>query len=292
MSQNGERRVLDEAGGARAMTGVLAVMLFLLVLAAAAGLATANARAALDRQLAGRLTVQVVDGEPARRDAAAARALAVLRARPEVRQAMPVPRAELARLLAPWLGADAADAGLPIPALIDVDLSDPSDAAVARVGAAVRRASATARVDRHEQWMSPVAGFMRSVGWLAAALVALMALAAAAVVALAARAGLETHRATVEVMHMLGSTDRQVARLFQRRLALDAALGGGLGAAAALAVAWLLGTQGRALGSELLGDASLGTGDWLVLALIPFAFVGLAMLAARWTIVAMLRKTL
>ena len=52
------------------------------------------------------------------------------------------------------------------------------------------------------------------------------AVATGAVVLLAARAGLETHRETISVMHMLGSTDVQVARLFQRRIALDAAIGG------------------------------------------------------------------
>lgn len=274
------------------MTGVLAVMLFLLVLAAAAGLATANATRALDRQLAGRLTVQVIEGEPGRRDRAAAAVLAALRGRPEVTRATQVDRAELARLLRPWLGSDAADAELPVPALIDVDLADAGDATVARVAAAVRGASPVAQVDRHERWMSPVGSFMRSIGWLAAALVALMAAAAAAVVVLAARAGLETHRATVEVMHMLGSTDLQVARLFQRRLTLDAAFGGGVGALAAAAVVWLLGTQGETLGSELLGGASLLPRDWLILALVPVLFVGLATLAARLTVVRALAKTL
>jgi cell division transport system permease protein len=287
-----ERRVLDEAGGLRAMTGVMAVMLFLLVLAAAAGLATRNARAALDRQLAGRLSVQVVDGEPARRDAAAARVLAAVRALPEVASATAVDRAELERLLQPWLGSDGADPELPVPALIDVDLATASDAAAARVAAAARRASPAARVDRHEAWMSPVGDFMRSVTWLAGGLVLLMAAAAAAVVVLAARAGLETHRATIEVMHMLGSTDVQVARLFQRRLAIDAAIGGGAGALVALGVAWLLGAQVQGLGSELLGGAALTTGDWVLLVALPLVFVALATLAARWAVLANLRRTL
>ena len=290
-----ERRVLDEAGGLRAMTGVMAVMLFLLVLAAAAGLATANARGSLDRQLAGRLTVQVVDGEPARRDAAAARILVAVRALPEVARATLVPRAELERLLRPWLGeggGGGADPALPVPALIDVDLADPSDAGATRVAAVARRVSDAARVDRHEAWMSPVGDFMASLTWLAGGLVALMAAAAAAVVVLAARNGLETHRATIEVMHMLGSTVVQVARLFQRRLALDAAAGGGLGALAALVVVWLMGAQVSALGSELLGGATLGSGDWLLLALTPLLFVVLATLAARWAVLANVRRTL
>ena len=106
---------------------------------------------------------------------------------------------------------------------LDVDLGAASDAAVARVREAVLSVAPSARIDRHESWMSPVRSFMGLVTLLAAGLVLLMATATAAVVVLAARAGLETHRATIEVLHMLGSTDVQVARLFQRRLALDAA---------------------------------------------------------------------
>ncbi len=286
------RRVLDEAGGLRAMTGVMAVMLFLTVLAAAAGLATRNATAQLDRQLAGRLTVQIVDGEPARRDAAAARVLAALRGLPEVRRVVAVDRAELARLLRPWLGSDGADPELPVPALIDVDLADPGDATAAQVAGIARRASPLAQVDRHERWMSPVGDFMRSLTWLAGTLVLLMASAAAAVAVLAARAGLETHRATIEVMHMLGSTDVQVARLFQRRVAIDAAIGGAVGGTAAAAVAWLIGGRIAGLGSELLGGATLGAGDWLLLVILPLAFVAVATLAARRTVVAALRRTL
>lgn len=77
-----EARALDDVGGAHVMSWVIAIMLFLTLLTAAAGLATGQAAGALDRQMAGRLTVQIVEGEPQRRDAAAARVLGVLRARP------------------------------------------------------------------------------------------------------------------------------------------------------------------------------------------------------------------
>lgn len=285
-----DRRVLDEAGGLRAMTWVMAIMLFLTVLAAAAGLGTRQSAAALERQLAGRLTVQVVEGSPAQRDALAARTLSVLRALPEVRRATPVPQAELMRLLEPWLGRAGADADLPVPAMIDVDLA--ADADAARVAAAVQRVSAASRVDRHQRWMSPVSGFLDTLTWLALALVVLMLSATAAVVVLAARAGLETHRATIEVMHMLGSTDVQVARLFQRRIALDAALGSAAGGIAALAVLAFLGTRLAALGSQLLGGLTLAAGDWALLVLLPLGFVALATAAARVTVIAALRRAL
>jgi cell division transport system permease protein len=287
-----ERRVLDEAGGLRAMTGVMAIMLFLTMLAAALGLATAGAARLLDRQLAGRLTVQIVDGDPVRRDAVAARVLAALRSMPAVSEATSVDRADLTRLLQPWLGSDGADPQLPVPAMIDVDLADHDLAAAARIAQAVRRLSPVVRVDRHESWMSPVNDVMRSLMLLALALVLLMASATAAVVVLAARAGLETHRETIAVMHMLGSTDLQVARLFQRRIALDAAIGSVGGGVMAMLVVAFIGIRLHGLGSELLGGVTLGGVDWVVLALLPFAFVVLATLAARVTIVRALRHIL
>lgn len=285
-----DRRVLDEAGGLRAMTWVMAIMLFLTLLAAALGLGTRQSAQALKRQLAGRLTVQVVEGSPATRDALARRTLAALRALPQVRRATLVDRAELTRTLAPWLGDAGDDADLPVPAMIDVDLA--AAAAPGPVIAAARRISAASRVDRHQRWMSPVGGFLDTLTWLAFALVLLMLGATGAVVVLAARAGLETHRATIEVMHMLGSTDVQVARLFQRRIALDAALGGVAGGAGALAVLLFLGTRLAALGSELLGGITLDAGDWGLLVLLPLGFVVLATLAARVTVVAALRRSL
>ena len=285
-----DRRVLDEAGGFRAMTGVMAIMLFLTLLAAALGLGTRQSATALERQLAGRLTVQVVDGSPDARDAVAARILAVLRALPDVRRATPLPRAELMRLLEPWLGRSDADPDLPVPAMIDVDLADGADAG--RIVAAVHDISATARIDRHQRWMSPVDSFLDTLTWLALGLVALMLAATGAVVVLAARAGLETHRATIEVMHMLGATDVQVARLFQRRLALDAAIGGVAGSVAAFAMLLFLATRVAALGSQLLSGITLSFSDWALLVLLPIGFVLLATVIARVTIVAALRRIL
>jgi cell division transport system permease protein len=285
-----ERRVLDEAGGVRAMTAVMAIMVFLTMLAAALGLATAGAARTLDAQLAGRLTVQVVAGDAASRNGAAARIAARLRKTAGVQAAAPVDRATLARLLAPWLGDAGADPELPVPAMIDVDLLPGADAGA--VEAAVRAESPSARVDRHAAWMSPVGAFMRTLTALAAGIVLLMASATAAVVVLAARAGLEAHRATIEVMHMLGATDIQVARLFQRRIAIDAAVGGAAGGAAALAVLLLLGARTAALGSELLGQVALSPFDWVVVAVLPIAFVVLGTVAARVSVTRALGRTL
>lgn len=287
-----DRRLLDESRGTRAMTWIMAIMLFLTVLAGALGLGTRSAAVSLDRQLAGRLTVQIVVPEAAVREKQAAAALRALRGLPDVKRAAAVDRAELTALLRPWLGSDGMDPDLPIPAMIDVDLAPATDASVARVAAAVRAVAPAARIDRQESWMAPVSTFMGMITSLAAALVLLMAAATAAVVILAARAGLDTHRDTIQVLHMLGSTDIQVSRLFQRRIALDTLIGGLIGTAAACALILLVGMQLGAIGSDLLSGVALSPRDWTLLLLLPVLFALLATLAARVAVTAALSKIL
>ncbi|HVJ03534.1 MAG TPA: FtsX-like permease family protein [Sphingomonas sp.] len=284
-----DRRLLDESRRTRAMTWIMAIMVFLTVLAAALGLGMFAATAQLDRQLAGRLTVQVVDADAGLRDRQAAALLAQLPRLPGVTRAKEVDRYRLAELLQPWLGDAGLDPDLPMPAMIDVEVSGHS---VATVEQAVRRIAPGARVDRHAQWLSPVRSFMTTMSWLAVALMLLIAGATAAVVLLAARSGLDTHRDTIEVLHMLGSTDVQMARLFQRRIAFDTLIGGLIGTAAAFAVAWLLQSRMVALGSELLGGVALAPNDWLLLLLVPLTFALLATLAARIAVLRALSKTL
>ena len=287
-----EARALDDGGGAHVMSWVIAIMLFLTLLAGAAGLATARAAGALDRQMAGRLTVQIVEGEAQRRDAAAAQVLAVLRTQSDVARATPVAQADLARMLQPWLGDDAEAAGLPVPALIDVDLTSDDSAAIARVRSAVTRASPAARVDAHAIWLGPVGRLLDTAAWLAGAIILLMLAATTAVVMLAARAGLEAHRGTIEVIHMLGATDRQVARLFQRRIALDAGIGAVAGGVLAGGAILLIAGQVGALDSELLGGMRLGPMDMGALVALPFGFVLLAVVAARLAVLRQMRRML
>lgn len=289
-------RVLDTAREGRPMAWVMAIMLFLCMLAAAGGIATTRAAAALGDALASRITVQVTAADPRVRQAEAARALATLRALPAVAEAAPVPPAELARLLGPWV-ADAAAADLPVPALIDVALEDAGKGAAADTGVpalarALRAVAPSARVDANGAALASVSALLAAAAAVAFAVVALVAAATLAVVVLAARAGLAQHGETIAIMHALGATDVQVARLFQRRLTRDALLGVLLGIAAAVPLLLLLGRVASGAGSALLAGATLGQDGWLALAALPVGFVVLAALVARLAVLRALARAL
>ena len=164
--------------------------------------------------------------------------------------------------------------------------------APAAIAARVERAVPGARFVAHSAMLGPLLRAIRSLSWLALALVALIALATAAAVVLAARGALDTHRATIEIMHGIGATDDQVARLFQRKIALDALVGGTVGAVAAGIVLLLIAGGASTWLADLSGGALLGPSDIVLLASLPLAGTLLAATVARFAVLRALRTNL
>jgi len=287
-----DRRLLPEGRLAGPMPWVIAIMMFLTVLAAAAGLGLGHAARSLGANIGNRITVQIVEANPDFREAQARIAVSELRKLAGVKSIKRLSADEMKALLEPWLGAGGLDGDLPVPVMIDVALTPEAYRRLDVVRAAVTEVAPSARVDDNAQWLAPLAKLIDALKLLALGLVLLMIGATAATVVLAARASLDTHRGTIEVLHLMGATDVQVARLFQRRIALDALFGGLVGLIAAAFVLLLIGSRVGAIGSELLGSAGLPATSWLALFVLPVGGVGLAMLVARGAILRALGRML
>ena len=286
-----DRKLIPDGRFSGTMSWVMAIMLFLTLLAAAAAISLGNAASQGSNTLASEATVQLLDPDPAARAAQQKLVAETLRQTPGVAAVTVVPESESRKLIEPWLGDAANDADIPVPALIDVRFDSPPTAAtLTQVQQSLRRVSQTARIDSHASWMAPFVALMQTLFLLTLGVMLLLLLATAATVVLSVRGALNTHRTTIEIMHMMGSTDLQAARLFQRRVALDALFGGMIGLLAAVLVLWLLGNQFSALEPGLLADAGMPLYGWGLLVLIPVGVAALAMLTARWTVLSALKK--
>ncbi|MCW1383047.1 cell division protein [Novosphingobium sp. KCTC 2891] len=292
---NGDVRLLPQGHLSGPMPWVIAIMIALTIVAAGSGLALRNAARAASADLEGGVTVQIVSAAPAERNRQADAAVAALKGMVGVAAVHRVAQSDLEALVEPWLGTRPGDdiEALPIPALIDVRLSGPAGRdRIAALRARIIPVAPAARVDAQAGWLAPVFAAIGALQWLAGGLIALLALATVASVLLASRNALGNHRETIEIVHMLGGTDRQIARVFQRGMAVDAAAGGMAGLLLGLATIFMLGRQFAPLGSGMMGAAALGWSDWLLLAAIPMLGVALAVLTARLTVLAALRKML
>lgn len=277
-------QILPRSGFAGPMLWIVAVMMMLATLAGAASLGLSAIAGALGSGNA--VMVQIVTADADRREAEAGAALSLLRASPSLRNVRRVPDAEIAGTLAPWLGSlESAD--IPIPAIIEGERVDAADLRLVATSLAAQ--APAARLTTSEAWLAPLARLVAALRWMAGATLILALAAGAAVVALSARAALAAHRQVVDLLHLIGATDRQIAGLVQKRIGTDIMWGSSLGAGIALLLILLLRERIAAVGSGLLGPALDFAPGWPALVILPFAATALAMLVARITLLRALK---
>ncbi|MBB3989136.1 cell division protein FtsX [Croceicoccus naphthovorans] len=272
---------------------VIAIMTALTVVAAAGGMALGSVARTAASDLSGGVTVQIAGPAAEEADRQARAAVAALTAQASVREVRRLSEDERSELLRPWLGDEALGEDediLVLPELIEIRLAAPADqAALTHIETALAKAAPDASVSADMDWLGPLAEAIDALQWLAIALVGLLVIATTAAVLLASRSALAANHDTIEIMHLLGAHDMQVARLFQRAAAVSAAAGGAAGFAVAELAIFTLAGRFAALGPGNTA-AGLGWTDWAALVLIPVAGVGLAAVTARLTVLATLRR--
>jgi cell division transport system permease protein len=217
-----------------ALLFVVAVLCFLACLTALGVIAADRAASGWSGQLRGEATVIVRARGGETPDAAAARAAEVLAGVAGVSEARALEKEKAYELIRPWLGDVAADLDdLPVPRLVAVGLERRKPATAATLSAALKGQGLDAVVDDHSVWIKDIKHAAGVVRWTAVVIFLLIASAAGAVVAYATRAGLAARRDVVEVLHLAGAEDAQIANLFELRFARVAAVAGAAGAAAA-----------------------------------------------------------
>jgi cell division transport system permease protein len=239
-----DRIGLRAAMADRLLPFMVAAMSFLAALALAGSIAAGALAAHWLSGAQGLMTVEVPSptdpvaaNGPLRQDAV----LTLLQATKGLSDAHMLSKSELATLLKPWLGAAAADGGLPIalPAVIIVraEVGAPAAAVLAPQLASVAPGTI---VESGARWADRLAALTTSLRASAAAVLVIVALVAASVVAVAVRAGLSQRREAIEIIHGLGALDSDIANQFALRAMRLAATGGLLGGVVALPVlAWL-----------------------------------------------------
>jgi cell division transport system permease protein len=283
---------LDRDSAGLFLPAIIGFMVFLAALALAGSMAVDNLLAHWQGAIEAAITVQLPPVEGESSAAAADRrshALASLAGVPGVKSAILLSDADKARLLEPWLGADAAHLDLPLPDLIAVTVESRSAVDLASLSTRLQDVSPGATIDDHGRWRMSIGRAAEAANLALLGLLALIGLAAALTVVFVARAGLAAHRRVIEILHLVGAHDGYVARQFQRHAFSRALAGGILGGAIAAGIflaagRWLPGLDSSALALHPL--------QWLAVALLPLAGALLAMATARYTVLRSLKRIL
>jgi len=260
---------------------LMAATCLLMLLAAALALALRGAAHEMSGVTATRLLVQVVDANPTNRDATADEVMTRLDRIRGLGSAHRVPMEQAQALIAPYMdGVPTSD--LPLPALIELDRGDR-----ARIARALRDLP-TVQVTAAGAELGPLVRLIDALRSVSLG-IALVAVAATGLIAmLAARAALAREGATLNILHALGATDRQISYLVTGKIARDAGVGAALGLVAALFVILTIASRIAAIGAGM--SPALGPTAWGILLALPLGLVGLAALAAQAALMLALRR--
>ena len=274
------------------LPAIIGFMVFLAGLALVGSMAIDNLLAHWRGAIEATFTVQL---PPVENEAAAAaidrrsKALAAVAGVGGVRSAILLSDADKAKLLEPWLGADAAGLDLPLPDLIAVTSVPGAVIDTGALAARLKAISPGASIDDHGHWRDAMTRTTEIADIALLSLLLLIGLAASLTVVFVARAGLAAHRRVIEILHLVGAHDGYIAGQFQRHAFLRALAGGIAGAAAAAAV-YLAARY--SLPGFSSGGLDLTPWQWLAFALLPLIAALLAMLTTRYTVLRSLRRIL
>jgi cell division transport system permease protein len=227
--------------------------------------------------------------------------LGILKASPNVSDLHQLSSDEMNQLLKPWLGEDASQLNLTVPAVIAASWNQPGPAGpppAATLQAALDAVAPGTLAETGAAWASRVAALTGSIQASAVTVLLIVALVAAAVIAVATRAGLAQRREAIEIIHGLGALDSDIASSFALRATKLAAAGAAIGAVIALPVLfWLAqlaapfaGILPQASGPATSALSALPAPLWAALAGLPVAAALIGWGTAQFTVRGWLRR--
>jgi cell division transport system permease protein len=279
----------------RALTVVMAVMVYLAVLALASLILVERAVDTWAKGLASEATVQIREDSERNIEEDLAKVLSILTQTPGITTAVPLDRKASEDLLAPWIGTEGLD-GLPIPRLIRVtaDRQNPPD--FETLQKTLQAAVPVATLDTHRRWEDELRHMAGTVTTLSSLALGLIAASAIAMVVFAARAVLDANKPVIEVLYLAGTDDRFIVKQFNTQFVIAGLWAGAMGlffgAATLFAFGYTRATEfnGVATATRGLFHAPQG-GEWRELAvfmLVPVAATLLAVITARVALTRML----
>ncbi len=265
--------VLEDSGG-RFVPGLIAVLVYLAIVALAAMLLVGDFAERWREERDGRLSVQLAASANEEAAAAAERA-----------RAERVPESRLAGLLQLRPDAPSVTSGVTLPTMIEVELAPEARAQADSIRLRLRAELPDAEIDRGRALLDPALRLMRAIEGVALALVAVLGGTLAAVVVFATQARLAARQEAIEVLHLLGAEDADIVEAVVRRAlrtsAIGALFGFAFGATTLLVFAAAVAAAPRI---DRIAEYSLSPAAWVALTAPPLAAAAIAAITARLTV--------
>lgn len=191
---------------------------------------------------------------------------------------------EIGDLVEPWLGDDVLNGDFPVPGVIAIETTDNSTGILQTIYSTASRIAPHARMDTHEEWLNDLLRFTRALQLGAAIVVLVIGATTITAIAGGVRSRLALYHADVELLHIMGASDRYITKQFQRHAMLLALRGAVIGAVAAILVLALGALIAGEMNVGLLPEFKISIAQVIGLAALPAVVTAIATMTARTTV--------
>jgi cell division transport system permease protein len=250
---------LDRDISSRILPWLLAIMVYLIALALFSVLSMNKISGQWDSALSAHITVQLPPAEltPTDQPVDVEAILELLRSRPGIASAKLLDKADIDRLMEPWLGTPETTFSMPLPQLVAVTLQPAAQIDARALSQEIRNISIDALVVDHKKGLEGL---------------------------IDTKMGLAAHAPVIELLHLMGAEDRYVAEQFQRHALSGGLMGGLIGLALSLATFAVIEQITRGLDHSLVPNLSFSALQWAILFTLPLAAAGVTTLTVRLTV--------
>ena len=252
-----------------------ALMSFIAVLILTASLGMTNVIGHWNRSVSGSLTIQVptydLKGqdrtEMADNDVNAIQMY--LLAQPAVQSVRILSEGEMADLLEPWLGNVGNTKALPLPHLMDIQLSEPDQFSFTEFQTELSKIAPFAKADSHRIWLSKWVDLLHGLQKIIFFILALLGFTTSVTVIYTTKSSLKIQSGTLSLLKMMGARCCSIAFGYSFRHFVKAFLGAFLGLVFAFPILWILRTFLKPLEESFFETAELSGVQWIIILIIP-----------------------
>jgi cell division transport system permease protein len=284
---------LDRDGHSLFLPWLIALMVFLAVLAVAGILILSSITTRWNQGVTGTLTVQISSAEVASEDDPRLQAvLDVLASTKTIYRYEVISDERVLKLLKPWLGEVTNFNDLPIPRLIDVELHSGAQLDTNKLVSQINKIAPGSSVDDHQVWLERMVNLIETVQILAILVLLCIGLATVGTVVFTTQMGLAVHHEAIDVLHLIGAQDAYIAGQFAGRALALGLTGGLLGLVLGIIALMGIGSLMGRMDGYFVPDLQLVAYHWLIMGLLPVGVAVIAMITARMTVLRSLRQML
>lgn len=267
---------------------LIALMTYLLLLASSGSLALGHMANKWVAGLENAMTIEIPSKKSAKDDAATlVKNLSTIQG---VKSVHILTEEDMGEMLSPWLGNQTSIlADLPLPVLISIELKERTESVSKDINNLTRRITPDAIVDAHEDWLGDLLKLTNGLRLTAIVIFGLILFVTALVIAGAVRSRMAIHARELELLHIMGATDKYISRQFIHYIASQSIKGMAFGVIAAsltLIGFVIIGNQSP----DTVPKVNLEASDWLIFMLVPLLLLITGMITARRTVFRVLNE--